>query len=613
MTTRTRKSQMSVLDDRIDILDKNAAEPSPIKKVFSTVSAILALVRDKLITNKDFVRLSDYCFNVCEVLKTAIKEENADDLSEPVQIALEDLARNICEIEQTLRRRAIMPSIGYDKGKIEGHKLVIQEILNALSASSPHDDIGECAPQSPPRPLHPRAVGISSSSLSSLVEAVFAWEDAGDAIHRLSRDDAQTFIDVIDEALDRPDLSPLARKECLRPLYRTCGRHAILPRTLKIPICYDRTSDALYSGGYADVWRGEYHGQDVAVKVIRTYSNSDLRKIIGRFCKEVVTWRTLHHPNVLPLIGVTMSETKFAMVSGWMANGNINEFVMANPGANRLTLLGGVARGLIYIHSQGMIHGDLKGANILIDQTGQARLADFGLLTIISDPTNLLSSSSYTQGGTARWMSPELIAPEDFGMKTSRPTEFSDCYSLGMVIYETISGNLPFHEDTDLTVFVKVLKGERPRREAGFTTSLWEMLERCWMPQPNHRPSVEDVLRCLETCSSLSASSSLGMDTGMANNSSDGLAPTLDERGGRSPSERNARSNNGSPEPEFGWNFSSSPDKLASPPIPPTSPSSLVSHGPPSANVEYYWPRKSRTGMTNRPPPVSHALLALPC
>jgi hypothetical protein len=46
-----------------------------------------------LITNKDFVRLSDYCFNVCEVLKTAIKEENADDLSEPVQIALEDLAR----------------------------------------------------------------------------------------------------------------------------------------------------------------------------------------------------------------------------------------------------------------------------------------------------------------------------------------------------------------------------------------------------------------------------------------------------------------------------------------------------------------------------------------
>lgn len=80
-------------------------------------------------------------------------------------------------------------------------------------------------------------------------------------------------------------MSPWARMQCLRPLYRTCGRHAILPRTLKIPICYDKTSDALYSGGYADVWKGEYCGRDVAVKVIRTYSNSDLRKIIGVSCR----------------------------------------------------------------------------------------------------------------------------------------------------------------------------------------------------------------------------------------------------------------------------------------------------------------------------------------
>jgi len=137
-------------------------------------------------------------------------------------------------------------------------------------------------------------------------------------------------------------------------------------------------------------------------------------------------------------------------------------------------------------------------ANILIDQTGRARLADFGLLTIISDPTNLLSSSSYTQGGTARWMSPELIAPQKFGFENSRPTKSSDCYALGMVVYETISGNLPFHKYTDLTVFVKVLEGERPHREDGFMDSVWEMLEMCWMPRSSARPSVEDVLQCLE-------------------------------------------------------------------------------------------------------------------
>ena len=141
----------------------------------------------------------------------------------------------------------------------------------------------------------------------------------------------------------------------------------------------------------------------------------------------------------------------------------------------------------------------LVKANILIDQTGHARLADFGLLTILSDPAN--STSSHTQGGTARWMSPELINPQKFGLENSRPTKSSDCYAFGMVIYETISGRLPFHKYTDLNVIVKVLEGERPLREAGFADSLWQMLELCWTPQSDVRPSVEDVLQCLERAS----------------------------------------------------------------------------------------------------------------
>ena len=138
----------------------------------------------------------------------------------------------------------------------------------------------------------------------------------------------------------------------------------------------------------------------------------------------------------------------------------------------------------------------------MIDQTCHARLADFGLLMVLSDPANLLSSSSYTQGGTARWMSPELIAPQELGLDTSRPTKASDCYSLGMVIYETISGNLPFHEDTDLAVFLKVVRGERPRRTPGFTRSLWKKLKQCWVPHPDDRPGIEGVLQCLEMCNS---------------------------------------------------------------------------------------------------------------
>ena len=97
-------------------------------------------------------------------------------------------------------------------------------------------------------------------------------------------------------------------------------------------------------------------------------------------------------------------------------------------------------------------------------------------------------------------MSPELLAPP---AKNSRPTRSSDCYALGMVIYETISGKLPFHEYTDPAVVVKVLEGERPPRGARFTDSLWRMLEQCWTPQPDDRPSIGDVLQYLEAVSNL--------------------------------------------------------------------------------------------------------------
>ena len=147
-----------------------------------------------------------------------------------------------------------------------------------------------------------------------------------------------------------------------------------------------------------------------------------------------------------------------------------------------------------WTYASAILTPEFVKANILIDQTGNARLADFGLLTIISDPTNLLSTNSYTHSGTARWMSPELIYPPGTGPESGCPTIYSDCYALGMVIYEIISGHVPFYPHPPLVVFAKVTMGERPFREVQFTDDLWKMLERCWAPQPNNRPSIEDVL-----------------------------------------------------------------------------------------------------------------------
>ena len=80
-------------------------------------------------------------------------------------------------------------------------------------------------------------------------------------------------------------------------------------------------------------------------------------------------------------------------------------------------------------------------ANILINHNGRACLADFSLVTIISEPQTFISTC--VEGGTTPWMSPELLDPESFGLKKSRLTKESDCYALGMMVYEVLSGRVP--------------------------------------------------------------------------------------------------------------------------------------------------------------------------
>ena len=103
-------------------------------------------------------------------------------------------------------------------------------------------------------------------------------------------------------------------------------------------------------------------------------------------------------------------------------------------------------------------------------------------------------------------MSPELLNPERFGFGNGQPTRGSDCYALGMVILEVLSGKAPFKPYKDLIVVQKVVEGERPERPQGaegpwFTDGLWETLGQCWSPRPEHRPTIEAVLKRLERVS----------------------------------------------------------------------------------------------------------------
>jgi len=158
----------------------------------------------------------------------------------------------------------------------------------------------------------------SQQQILELLGAIFTSQDEVQMIGYLRGDEAQAFIDVLDQvrfappplprfgltipalsyyftfkhspptkqALDLPNLQPRLRKKCLSALCKICGRQALLPRSLRIPLCYDRSDTPLYRGGFADVWKGEHQGRQVAVKVLRVYSTSDFYKVtsVGPHC-----------------------------------------------------------------------------------------------------------------------------------------------------------------------------------------------------------------------------------------------------------------------------------------------------------------------------------------
>lgn len=145
--------------------------------------------------------------------------------------------------------------------------------------------------------------------------------------------------------------------------------------------------------------------------------------------------------------------------------------------------------------------------NILIDYSERACLADFGLHTFASDPTNAVISSFSQIWGTVRWRSPELLDPDQFNAKDGRPTKESDAYALGMVILEVMSGNPPFKPFKDTVVTRMVLDEKQPERPYGpegvrFGNGLWEMMQLCWKFDPENRARIKDVLEFLENISS---------------------------------------------------------------------------------------------------------------
>ncbi|KAG8767322.1 hypothetical protein FRC12_006315 [Ceratobasidium sp. 428] len=151
-----------------------------------------------------------------------------------------------------------------------------------------------------------------------------------------------------------------------------------------------------------------------------------------------------------------------------------------------------IAEGLTYLHELGVVHGDLKGDNILILDNGEPLIADFGNAVLRK---RSLQFTSTTERNTIslRWTAPELFE----GGSHSAP---ADVFALGMTLLENMTGELPYADKSDLAVVYAISKGQPPRRRetcvlstSEIGTALWSLLERCWTFDPTSRPSAAEV------------------------------------------------------------------------------------------------------------------------
>ncbi|KAK7013618.1 hypothetical protein VNI00_019471 [Paramarasmius palmivorus] len=231
----------------------------------------------------------------------------------------------------------------------------------------------------------------------------------------------------------------------------------------------------LGGGGFADIWKGQCDNQVVCLKVLRFYVEANQKKkesAVSAFCQEAMIFE--------------------------------------------------IASGLAYLHSLRpvVIHGDIKGINILVDEYHNCRLADFGLAAVLETQV-VKNVTSGAVRGSVHWMAPELFMSSS-SVSDKRP---ADIYAYGCTVFEVghilrtpylnpspsltqtqiMTGHPPFSNFNDYQVILEVLKGTRPPKPtfSWFLGNVWDLVESCWHSDSGKRPCAVEIEQGLERLLSL--------------------------------------------------------------------------------------------------------------
>ena len=243
--------------------------------------------------------------------------------------------------------------------------------------------------------------------------------------------------------------------------------------------------DCLGKGAFGSVYRALNMGtgETVAVKQVKLADlpKSELRVIT----LEIDLLKNLDHPNIVKYRGFVKSSESLNIILEYCENGSLHS-ISKNFGKFPENLVGiymsQVLHGLLYLHEQGVIHRDIKGANILTTKQGLVKLADFGVAT----RTTTFHESSVV--GTPYWMAPEVI-------ELSGATTASDIWSLGCTVIELLDGKPPYHKLQPMHALFRIVNDDHPPLPEGASPIVRDFLMQCFQKDPNLRVSARKLLK----------------------------------------------------------------------------------------------------------------------
>ncbi|KAK0209773.1 kinase-like domain-containing protein [Armillaria fumosa] len=296
----------------------------------------------------------------------------------------------------------------------------------------------------------------------------------------------------------------LYHSRCIQCLSHMTRYHGILPTLFSCRHARRIGARPIWGGGFADIWKGRMDGELICIKILHIFMDNGIEernRMIKDFCHEVLVWRNLYHPSILPFLGVSrdLFAPSFCLISPWMEYGNIMACLKERPQQIQwLTAISQVAQGIAYLHSLNppIVHADIHGANILVKDDLSCCLSDFGLALTVESQISGSSSSWVFLGGSLWWTPPEIMDDNQFD-----PTYMTaqDVYSFGCTVIETYTGKPPFsHIRKEAAVIHEVLThGKRPDKPVNILDWTWGLVSKCLVSPVSQRPTAQTMVNTL--------------------------------------------------------------------------------------------------------------------